>query len=519
MSKRLAPVRRRRLRSAPPRAGAAGAATVLLFSLLSVTPSTSMASAADDYSVSQMRGKAHGGNVNLAAPEGLGSVLVGDIAPQSLPCNPTLNFEHVKEEGDGVSSQLNFLDSIVVPNPENGVILQSRHIRNSGGAQADALHAEVHERSRSADVFLLGGLVTADVVQADAHSVLDDRGVRNPTDGYAADQDTATGTMLYKLKINGEQVGQSELQFPQANYVVPLPAALQSVMRIVLNEQRPFSRWIEEGGKKKKVLEGIDVNAMHVYVLDYQGYTGDILIGHAATRLAKSSARISGYAYGSRGTVDPFLASGKTALLGMPCGGTAGELRTRSIAGATVLHPDGRVLMREGTVVSTVQGLVSPSAAYSRTSSTTEDARLLLDANGSPRILVEALRTRAATESADGVNSRAGETTFARLVIDGTEIASPSPEPNTTYALPGVGRLVVNRQMCANSKDDPSTPDVDEGAAQTTKCDADPTALDYLSLTVIGLQLFVDEQNMFDLPVGAQVLLSVSHADISSPVR
>ncbi len=503
-----------------PRARAAGTVLTLALAGVVALPASQSQAAAGDFSGAQMRGKAHGGKGTLTNPN-VGTLRIGEIAPQVLSCNPVLGLEQV-EDADEVSSQLNLLGSITIPLPQQPVtVLKASAIRNSGVADANASRVVVHERAKSAGLTLLGGVVTATAVQADAHSMLAAGGVTNgmETDAggaplYPTQPDTHSGTTLIDFTLDPDGPSGSGAPITLAEYPAPnTEYLLGDLGRLVLNEQIVHKRTVTlPTGKRVRVVDGIDVNAVHVYVSgSFHGFTGDIIVGHTETRLAEAPARISGYAYGSRGSVRPFLASGKTALLGMPCGGTNGQVLTRSIAGATVNGSGGYpLLLDEDTVLSTVQGLVDPAATYSRTSSEVQTVTLLRNSAGISVVQADVIKTTAETSATPDTSPRVGTMVVGTLTIDpdgsGPEGQTFSAEvpPNTQIDLPGIGYVLLNHQLCRNPGETRST---------ATQC-ADTSLRDYQSITVIGVHLVITvPSNPTGLPVGAEVFLAVAHAD------
>jgi len=139
------------------------------------------------------------------------------------------------------------------PIPADGSVVGNVGVLTASAAAADepagTATAEVN------DVALLGDLVTADTVRANANA------------GCTADAD-GTGSVFEDLRVNGQPVGYT----PAPNTVFDLGVAV-----VILNEQHPA-----ENGR------GIVVNAIHV-VSTTRGdalFRGDVVVAHAMSSVS-----------------------------------------------------------------------------------------------------------------------------------------------------------------------------------------------------------------------------------------
>lgn len=516
-------------RSATRTAWGAVAALALGSGMVVLTPGTASAFAAGDLSGSLMRGRAFGASVSLV--NGGTSVEAGPVALQSLGCNPSLD-DSQGTDAEEFTSTLNTVLGVIIPLPDTTLLVRSDTIRNTGMPSATPSSAEVRERSRVEGLNLLAGRIRATVVQSDAHTRFDGTGWNSFTtaDEYSdapGNVDASTGTTLTDLTIDLNGNGQ-RLQVP------PNPApnttyTLSGIGRLVVNEQIPAgSSFKDPLNPARKVKSGIDVNALHVYIGDppgtsFVGFTGDVVIAHTETRLSSASGRLSGFAYGTRGSVGSLLTSGPQAKVSLPCTGTGGTPRDTSGAKTkvTLSGTPFPTFLTTSTLYGTVNGSVSDSGAFSESTETIQAVRLLTDSAGATRVSADALHAVARTESVSGgglVSSGAG-TTVANLVIDPDGPGGQAPivlngevPPNTTFTLPGIGSLVVNEQSC---KDGPS----ENPSRYTTNCSSTgATGVDthYASLTTRVLHLTITEPgNGGALPIGAQVWVGVAHSDVA----
>ena len=471
------------------------AVTVLVAGMLMASPGTANAFGDGSLAGSLLRGSAHGGNANLA--NGTGSIVrIGDIAKQSLGCNPALGATSFKED-DEVNAQLNYLGSITLPLPNNGTALRAKQLRNTGYPTATDIEANVFERATSSTVNVLDGVVTATTIQETAHTRLDANGYHNEAEMIAQD-----------LYVDPDGTG------PQQPIAFPNPAPnttvdLGPIGQLVLNEQIPNAA-------------GITANAVHLHVGDYQGYHGDIYVAHVQTTVSKVPARISGYAFSSRGTVAPLLANGKQALVNLPCSGTGEKDKVSAAARVILPNSGGPVLIDESALNNIVNGKTSATSPYSRSTSQLESLVLLKDVNGAPRITADAVQVQAYTfagfdrptydatgakVSISGIRST-GSMNLVNLVVDGEPIAV-GPAPNQGVSVAGLGDLVLNEQRCKDSTQSDAT-------SSCSSIRGDGTNTHYNQITVTGLHLTVTvSPNSAGLPVGAQILIAQAHSDLA----
>jgi hypothetical protein len=462
---------------------AAGA--LLVAGTVLATPAPSSAFDAGSFAGSLLHGSANGGSAQLAGPQGA-VVKLGIVAPQSLGCNPALG-STVSKQDDEVDTTLNFVSSITLPIPRVGTALKAQQLRNSGYPTATDAEANVYEKATSSNVNVLDGVVTATTLQETAHTRLNAGG----TFSEAA-------TTFQDLFIDPDGSGpQQPVSFltPGPNTVIDLGA----LGTLTLNEQIPLSN-------------GIQANAVHLHVGSYGGYSGDIYVGHVETSITLKPARLSAFAYASKGTVAPLLASGYQALLNISCGGTNGNDKVLTGAGVHIPGPAQMpLLLDESSLRSTVNGHVLKSLPYVRASEHIEALRLLVDPNGVARVSADAIDTAASTtgSAADGVAST-GSASLVNLVVDGTPIVLASPQETRTVDLAGIGTLVINQQRCRDIRA--------MGPPATASCLSRGANGDthFNQITVNALHLTVTvADNPTGLPVGADLVIGVAYTSLA----
>lgn len=483
---------------------------------------------------------------------------VGEVAVQSMSCNPALGTLATKSE-DELTSNLNLVGGISVPLPGNVSLAKAGELRQTGYATAEPDRADAFERSVVQSVNLLDGRIKADVVQSDAWTTHDAAGyhhhnlaLQDPsvllpnkygeTPGPATDPNNAwnprTGATFVNLVIDpdgpaGPQAPQTYTNTQDPNKVI----SLGSAGYVVLNEMKmtgtkyptPTDPRYPNGVYS---FSGVDVNAIHVYIADdvatpqkesFNGYNGEVIVAHSETRVQPAPGRLSGFAYGSRATVDPLLTSGPQAIIGLPCGGTHGADRNRTQGATSVTVPSNSAgitkALTTGTMSSTVNGVVDPTQPYSRSVEDIQQVRLFLDSGGGSRISADAIHSvaRTAGTSASIVSSGDG-TSFVNLVLDqdgsGPQAPQPisgTPPPNTKIPLDRLGYVILNEQNCSDS------PDPTKSLNRCTSLRESPAAnTHYNGLTTYGLHVVITvTDNAAGLPVGAEFFIGVAHSDVA----
>ena len=359
-----------------------------------------------------LRGQAYGGEARLTHPD-LPTVTVGKIATQSMPCLPL--------SGKTYTNQVALARAL----PPSGLglpdpILETGKIINAGVALFDADSSTVTERSSVERLSLLDNLIQASAVSARSTTTSDGG-------GYVHDG----ATEIVGLTIDGENHSAS----PPPNTEIELP---NDMGKVVLNEQRM------ESGK-------FIVTAIHVILNDpASGYSGDIRIAVAMTKITDAVARLFAYAYQLSGrsgkSSDPagdIVSIGRQNILALPCEGTKGKELVQIGAGVDIAGPpEWDPVARLHNLESRVQGNRLAGASYARATSHVESTELL-----GGLVRGTAVSSFAETEEvADGVESEGGGS-FVSIDVDDQHFEGPVP-PNTSIDL-GFAKVVLNRQTCS----------------------------------------------------------------------
>ncbi len=206
----------------------------------------------------------------------------------------------------------------------------------------------------------------------------------------------------------------------------------------------------------------------------------------AGNRLFSHQARAYGTRVKVRGTLPPGSGgkSGPTANSVFGCTTIDGLDRSNTIASVNL--PTG--LGTTGAADTTASTDRYHGSVASRSRSVVQQASLLEGRISARSILVRARTSRA---SGDFVNDAAAE--FVGLTVDGRTV-DESPPPNSQIALPGIGTLYINERVAAKSADK-------------------------ASLTVKGLRVNVEEENLLGLPVGSNIIIGRASSGLTGPVR
>lgn len=406
-----------------------------------------------------LRGQAYGGEAQLTNPD-LPTVTVGKIATQGMPCLPVSGKTYTNQVAMARALPPSGLG---LPDP----ILETGKIVNSGVATYDADSTSVTERSQITRVALINNLIQATAVSARSTT---------STDGSGYQHDGASE--LVGLTIDGENFSAT----PPPNTEVALPSGMG---KVVLNEQK---------------LEGtkFTVTAIHVILNDpVSGYSGDIRIAVAMTKLTNATARLFAYAYQLSGrsgkSSDPagdIVSIGRQNILALPCEGSKGKELVQIGVGVDIAGPpEWDPVARLHNLYSMVQGARDPGAAYARATSYVESVNVL-----GGLVQGQAVSSHAeSNEVGDGVESE-GSGSFVSIDVNGQHFEGSVP-PNTSIDL-GFAKVVLNRQTCSedgvNYQPVRSCKGTDES-------------------TIIVTQIFVlitTPDNPFGLPVRSEIKVS-----------
>lgn len=406
----------------------------------------------------------------------LPKIKIGKIATQYMPCVP-----------DSGQTYSNRVAGALVRVP-GGVklltILDAGVGTNSGTAVFDDTSASVTETSSLARLRLLTSPLNVPLVSLDAITATAQMS-ENTAGAF-----TYTGSSsLLNLKIAGVTVLNAS---PAPNTVI----SLGPIGKVILNEQIVHP-----------VIHSFIVNAIHIHIANLLGYSGDIYLGQTRTYIASSTSRLQASAFelsAQAAVSSTHVSIGRQNLLSMKCTGTNGVEADQSGVGLQVPG-----LATVNALQSVVNGNQTPVGGAFATA-TAQVANLSILGG---RITLDAITSRSTTTehpvdaNGDTVHSDASGTSLVNLKVDLNGDGVPDivlggdVAPNTTFALAGIGKLILNRQLC----------EADSGTQRLQPtCDA----MHQSRFTVTGIFIKI-AVNIGGLTVGSVIRIAEAESGVS----
>ncbi len=373
---------------------------------------------------------------------------LGRSALQPCPC-----------EGTNGQTLSNTVDTIKAG--DNGDVLTAAATVSTVMTDKTATTASIQDTATITGLNMLGGLITADTIEA----------VANVSATETTMTASPTGSTFVNLKIAGNPISANV----SPNTVIDLPG-LGSVTLKKIAESGNFTH------KGQILVEMLTVNVSTAN--SFKLPVGvNIVVAHALSGFNRTqpAAVVAGQAYATSANdaIGDDLENriGKAALVTMGCQGTHGKTLRNDINTFSV-----GTLLSIGSAVSTAFGGPETDGAVAKTTSTIEDLGLLgniISATTITAVAKETLLDGVVTPSTAGSG-------FAGLTVLGVTIPITVP-PNFEVLLPGLGKVVIDEQI---------VPTPDGGVA------------------VNGLHIFVTTANLLGLPVGSEII--IAHANASA---
>ncbi len=300
-------------------------------------------------------------------------------------------------------------------------------------------------------VSLLGGLISAQELKAVSTTSLISSGF----------QVSSAGTTFTSLVVAGVPI----IGTPAPNTQIPL----LGLGNVVLNEQIPFTNNSEAQ---------LTVNMLHI-TINVQNPLGipvgtNIVIGSATSGMVRAFAPavVTGTSFGTQVSVAGVLNSTATAPVNLPCYGTAGQTITNSVASLGLTG-----ILSSGTVTDTGKSSLTPPYSNGEMTSSVENLNLL-----SGLVTVNAINGRVDTviNGFNGVFENATGS-FVGISVAGHPEISDNVAYNTQVDLAGLGTLFLKHII----RNQPN-PD---------------------SIEIRMIELVVGENNVYGLPIGADILI------------
>jgi hypothetical protein len=275
-------------------------------------------------------------------------------------------------------------------------------------------------KARTANVRLLGGLITADDVSTKNVTTA------SPTEGMS----TTARTRYVNLHISGVDL---PVDIPK-NYKVQIPG----IATIIINGQE------KERHDGILTSHGYGLKIVLLSAFQDAGVKSVIILNPTFAGLAKpvpiDAPRLAGWAFGTRvhtsATSEVQIDSGKTANISCPPGGTSDATISNSTAAARV----PRILFT-GAVFSTARGLTT--ANYGEVTTTNEITKVSLLGG---LVTADAIKVKAHATRIDNAFKGNLKMNFANLVIAGNEIPI-DVSPNTTIKIGDLAKVIINKQV------------------------------------------------------------------------
>ena len=340
-----------------------------------------------------------------------------------------------------------------------GPFANSGSLTDSVTSTHTATTAQVHANSTAQSANILVGLITADVVTADA--------VSHATATAASSTGSAT---FVHLVVAGKSISAT----PAPNTTI----TLTGLGSVVLNEQSVKGDGVNH--------TSISVNAIDVRVTLANSFglpVGTrIIIAHAGSSFARTSslAVVKATAYGLLGVAkvgSAFVKSGPWALAAIGC---TGGNKTVSVASVTLAGVGST-----GTITDKAFGQITSSGPKANSSSNVQTVNLL-----NATITADVVTSTAQAAFSNGSGSASATTTLLNAKVLGVSL-SAHPAPNTKITIANLGYVVVNEQKITITS---------TGA----------------SASVNAFDLVVTTSNSFDLPVGTHIVIGHAHASVTT---
>jgi hypothetical protein len=282
--------------------------------------------------------------------------------------------------------------------------------------------SHVHEAIVNVPISLLGGLITAQEINAVSTTFKDATGFHS----------NGNDSSLVNLVIAG---GNPINVVPAKNTTIQLAG----FGKVVLNEQF-------ETGTATSTNKQLIVNMLHVYITIANNLGipvgTQIIVADAVSGLRQigGPGSLDGTAFGTQvsGTV---VKSSQTAPVSVQCSGNS--LKVAESLGIHVILPPSYHVLDSGTIHDTAQGSITPTLSSSHTTSDIQSVDVL---NGT--ILATVIHAQADASTTDGSTftfSTAGSS-FASLTVAGFPAIDANVPKNTKLTLAGIGTLWLRKE-------------------------------------------------------------------------
>lgn len=291
-------------------------------------------------------------------------------------------------------------------------LVVSGSVKSAGDTFFDPIKSTADTEIERVDV--LKGLITADVLHSASSTEVTDAGFISSSDG----------SFFKGLVVAGE---------PISDDVKPnTRIELKGIGYVVVNEQ------FRNVGSNSLSL---GVNALHVVVNQVNDFdipvgTGVVVADATSSLAGPVAGTVGGAASGTRVAAGRNVLSGSSFVIGLPCFGTDGTVRTNGGDGVSVPG----ILEAKG-IKTSAQGTVDKGDASGETTSSVEATDVLQELVQADGIYADAFATTDGTRA----DYSDGKSSFRDLSVSGFPQVNSDVPANTKVIMPKLGTLYLHR--------------------------------------------------------------------------
>jgi hypothetical protein len=396
------------------------------------------------------------------------------------------------QQGVGSTREEDRLLNVTDPVTGGGIVRADVVVASSQSTITEAPAQAVHPSTAEvANVSILNGLITADVVRAQATA----------TASGSAASFSSLGSTFKNLKVANQA-----MNVVTPNTRVDLPVQFGAGSYVVLYERVGSTSTPQPGQIQGGIYAAnLTVNMIHVFITDLQplvvgNQPVEVIISNGVadvdfpqTELCRipPDQTVSGHAFIVSAATDPSSLPTTVGFVDIPPNGGLDRQDLENVDVAGGVHA--------GASQSESSGALTTDASTASSFAQVAQVCLMPSSGGCTAGATVAKSQSNSNANRFGASSDAGGTELIGLVVMGTPVGA-NPPPNTVIDLPGIGFLILNEQFCDNQGTLPSN------------C-SDGLVFAHAGLTVRALRLVVTVPgNPLGLKTG-QVIVAESHSD------
>jgi hypothetical protein len=340
---------------------------------------------------------------------------------------------------------------LAVPGTQAGVNLPPVVTGGAVNTNVSSSPQNAQATSDTVNINLLGGLISAQEIKAVSATTMQSDGSFQVSSAGS----TFSNLVILGQVYNGSVPANTRIELPLLGY-------------IVLNEQTSHI---------ENAMANLSVNMLHIHItalniLGLQVGT-EVVVSNASSGMLNvfAPAILNGQSFGSE-VLGPLLTSSPSAPVILPCLGTHGVYMTNSLAGVNLAG-----ILTSGTITNAGESNLTNNMSSGQQMATVQGLNLL---NGLIRANVMLAQVNAVVNGNIQVFSTGTDRLVGISIAGHPEITDNVPY-NTSISLAGLGTLYLKRVVRTNP----------------------PTH----SIEVRSLELLVDQNNSYGLPIGLDVIV------------